>query len=165
MPSPLSRGPRPPLEWRPTKIMNVRDLSKDDDFLSHLLIEKLGTSDVPLVVHKMDPSRRLPKTDAKDLLAIVRRVRLVSAACPPSNAHLTAPPSSSSPSRPSKPLSARLSTICLGTCLRCPPSTHPLTSSFPPVSCPSAITSNHTTNSRSTRLLRLSLPISLPPLS
>ncbi|KAI6046005.1 hypothetical protein EDC04DRAFT_2888176 [Pisolithus marmoratus] len=53
--------------------MNVRDLSKDDDFLSHLLVEKLGTGGVPLYVHKMDPSRRLPKVDAGDLLRIVRR--------------------------------------------------------------------------------------------
>jgi len=63
-----------PLEWRPTKVMNMRDLSMDDDFLSHLLVEKLGTGDVPLHVHKMDSSRRLPKTDARDLLKIVRRV-------------------------------------------------------------------------------------------
>ena len=63
------------LSWRPTKIMNMRDLAKDDDFLSHLLVEKLGTGTVPLLVHKMDPSRRLPKTDVQDLLAIVRRVR------------------------------------------------------------------------------------------
>ena len=54
--------------------MNMRDLSKDDDFLSHLLVEKLGTGTVPLLVHKMDPSRRLPKTDARHLLAMVRRV-------------------------------------------------------------------------------------------
>lgn len=60
--------------WRPTKIMNMRDLSKDDDFMSHLLVEKLGTGAVPLLVHKMDSSRRLPKTDADDLLQIVRRV-------------------------------------------------------------------------------------------
>ncbi|KAI0685191.1 hypothetical protein BC835DRAFT_1310124 [Cytidiella melzeri] len=60
--------------WRPTKIMNMRDLSRDDDFLSHLLVEKLGTGDVPLVVHKMDPSRRLPKTNAEELLQIVRRM-------------------------------------------------------------------------------------------
>lgn len=57
--------------------MNMRDLSKDDDFLSHLLVEKLGTGVVPLLVHKMDPTRRLPKTDADDLLHIVRRVSLV----------------------------------------------------------------------------------------
>ncbi|KAH9895240.1 hypothetical protein C8Q73DRAFT_645884 [Cubamyces lactineus] len=61
-------------QWRPTKIMNMRDLSRDDDFLSHLLVEKLGTGDVPLVVHKMDPNRRLPKTDADQLLQIVRRL-------------------------------------------------------------------------------------------
>ncbi|GBE81328.1 predicted protein [Sparassis crispa] len=60
--------------WRPTKIMNMRDLSRDDDFLSHLLVEKLGTGAVPLVVHKMDPSRRLPKTDSDQLLQIVRRL-------------------------------------------------------------------------------------------
>lgn len=60
--------------WRPTKIMNMRDLSKDDDFLSHLLVEKLGTGTVPLLVHKMDSSRRLPKTDAQVLMQIVRRL-------------------------------------------------------------------------------------------
>ncbi|KAJ7680438.1 hypothetical protein DFH06DRAFT_973526 [Mycena polygramma] len=54
--------------------MNMRDLSKDDDFLSHLLVEKLGTGGVPLLVHKMDSSRRLPKTDAEELLHIVRRL-------------------------------------------------------------------------------------------
>ena len=68
--------PKGALTWRPTKIMNMRDLSKDDDFLSHLLVEKLGTGTVPLLVHKMDPSRRLPKTDARYLLAIVRRVSI-----------------------------------------------------------------------------------------
>lgn len=57
--------------------MTMRDLSKDDDFLSHLLVEKLGTGAVPLLVHKMDPSRKLPKTDAQQLLQIVRRVSLV----------------------------------------------------------------------------------------
>jgi hypothetical protein len=64
------------LIWRPTKIMNMSDLSKDDDFLSHLLVEKLGTGAVPLLVHKMDPSRRLPKTNAEDLMQIVRRVSI-----------------------------------------------------------------------------------------
>lgn len=66
------------LTWRPTKIMNMRDLSKDDDFLSHLLVEKLGTGTVPLLVHKMDSTRRLPKTDAQELLGMVRRVCLTS---------------------------------------------------------------------------------------
>ncbi|KAI0718987.1 hypothetical protein C8T65DRAFT_716723 [Cerioporus squamosus] len=60
--------------WRPTKIMNMRDLSRDDDFLSHLLVEKLGTGGFPLVVHKMDPSRRLPKSDPEELMQIVRRL-------------------------------------------------------------------------------------------
>lgn len=54
--------------------MNMHDLARDDDFLSHLLVEKLGTDNVPLLVHKMDPSRRLPKTDPNDLMAIIRRV-------------------------------------------------------------------------------------------
>ena len=78
--SPSPKAKSPPLKasskitWRPTKIMNMRDLSKDDDFLSHLLVEKLGTCNVPLLVHKMDPTRRLPKTDARLLLGIVRRV-------------------------------------------------------------------------------------------
>lgn len=58
-------------------MMNMRDLSRDDDFLSHLLVEKLGTGDVPLYVHKMDPGRRLPKTRAEDLLEIVRRVSML----------------------------------------------------------------------------------------
>jgi len=56
--------------------MNVHDLSRDDDFLSHLLVEKLGTGTVPLVVHKMNGSTKLPKTDASDLMRIVRRVRI-----------------------------------------------------------------------------------------
>lgn len=64
-------------KWRPTKIMNMRDLSRDDDFISHLLVEKLGTGAVPLVVHKMDPTRKLPKTDAQKLMQIVRRVSLL----------------------------------------------------------------------------------------
>lgn len=56
--------------------MNVQDLSRDDDFLSHLLVEKLGTGTVPLVVHKMDASSKLPKTDANELMRVVRRLVL-----------------------------------------------------------------------------------------
>lgn len=74
------------LIWRPTKIMNVHDLSHDDDFLSHLLVEKLGTGQVPLVVHKMDPTTRFPKTDAEQLMHLVRRVRRRSSGC---NGHET----------------------------------------------------------------------------
>ncbi|CCM03329.1 uncharacterized protein FIBRA_05457 [Fibroporia radiculosa] len=70
--------------WRPTKIMNMRDLSRDDDFLSHLLVEKLGTGAVPLVVHKMDASRIIPKANPDDLLQTVRR--LVAAKGPPQTA-------------------------------------------------------------------------------
>ena len=55
--------------------MNVSDLSRDDDFLSGLLVEKLGTEGIPLLVHKMDGSRRFPRVDVGDLLNIVRRVR------------------------------------------------------------------------------------------
>jgi len=75
---PKHRGthdPSPAALWRFTKVMNMSDLSKDDDFLSYLFVEKLGTGGVPLFVHKMDSSRRLPKTDANDILQIVRRVR------------------------------------------------------------------------------------------
>ncbi|KAI9442207.1 hypothetical protein H4582DRAFT_1809342 [Lactarius indigo] len=54
--------------------MNMHDLARDDDFLSHLLVEKLGTDNVPLLVHKMDPSRRLPKTNPNDLMTIIRRL-------------------------------------------------------------------------------------------
>ncbi|KAI9463622.1 hypothetical protein BJY52DRAFT_925403 [Lactarius psammicola] len=61
-------------KWRSTKVMNMHDLARDDDFLSHLLVEKLGTDNVPLLVHKMDPSRRLPKTNPNDLMAIIRRL-------------------------------------------------------------------------------------------
>lgn len=78
----MGRGPqskaRPrdgPIEWTPKMTMNMSDLSRDDDFLNHLLVEKLGTGNVPLYVHKMDPTRALPKTDPKDLMAIVQRVR------------------------------------------------------------------------------------------
>ena len=52
----------------------MRDLSRDDDYLSHIFVEKLGNSTSPLMVHKMDPLRRLPKTDAVDVLGIVKRV-------------------------------------------------------------------------------------------
>ena len=75
---PKHRGthdPSPVPTWRFTKVMNMTDLSRDDDFLSHLFVEKLGTGSVPLFVHKMDSSRRLPKTGATDILQIVRRVR------------------------------------------------------------------------------------------
>jgi histone-lysine N-methyltransferase SUV420H len=64
-----------PVEWSPKMTMNMSDLSRDDDFLNHLLVEKLGTGNIPLYVHKMDPMRPLPKTDPKDLMAIVQRVR------------------------------------------------------------------------------------------
>ena len=72
-----SSSSRTALTWAPTRrLMNVGDLSRDDDFLSGLLVEKLGTEGVPLLVHKMDGSRRFPRVDAQDLFAIVRRVRV-----------------------------------------------------------------------------------------
>lgn len=43
----------------------------DDDFFSHLLVKKLGTGGFPLIVHEMDPSRGLPKTDPEDLIKVV----------------------------------------------------------------------------------------------
>ncbi|THH19958.1 hypothetical protein EW146_g1309 [Bondarzewia mesenterica] len=60
--------------WTYTKVMNFRDLSRDDDFISHLLVEKVGTRGIPLLVHKMDAARCLPKTNVEDLMAIVQRV-------------------------------------------------------------------------------------------
>jgi histone-lysine N-methyltransferase SUV420H len=64
--------------WKFTKVMNMRDLSRDDDYLSHLFVEKVSSvAAAPLLVHKMDPTRRLPKTDAVDVLTIVQRVRLM----------------------------------------------------------------------------------------
>ncbi|KAG7446204.1 uncharacterized protein BT62DRAFT_1075804 [Guyanagaster necrorhizus] len=75
--SPAHASSKDQRTWRPVKVMNMGDLSKDDDFLSHLLVEKLGTGAVPLLVHKMDSSRRLPKCDAQSLLRIVRRLVVV----------------------------------------------------------------------------------------
>lgn len=72
----LSKG-KGPTEWTPRMTMNMSDLSRDDDFLNHLLVEKLGTGNIPLYVHKMDPTRALPKTDPQDLMAIVQRVSFV----------------------------------------------------------------------------------------
>ncbi|KAF9566673.1 hypothetical protein CPC08DRAFT_627960 [Agrocybe pediades] len=57
--------------------MNMRDLSKDDDFLSHLLVEKLGSSpegSCPLLVHKMDQSRRFPRIEKHVIDDIVKRL-------------------------------------------------------------------------------------------
>lgn len=62
--------------WKTVTVMNMRDLSRDDDFLSHILVEKLGTGSVPLQVHKMDGSYAVPRTDTDQLLKIVRRVRV-----------------------------------------------------------------------------------------
>ena len=76
LPSRLKKPAR--TKWRSTKVMKVQDLARDDDFLSHLLVEKLGTGDIPLLVHKMDPSRRLPKTSPQDLMVIIQRVRFIS---------------------------------------------------------------------------------------
>ena len=70
-------GPTVPwVPWKFTKCMNARDLSRDDDYLSHLFIEKMaGMSGAPLQVHRMDPTRRLPKTDMSSIYSIVQRVR------------------------------------------------------------------------------------------
>ena len=61
--------------WKFTKCMNARDLSRDDDYLSHLFIEKIsGIGATPLLVHRMDPERILPKTDTASIFAIVQSV-------------------------------------------------------------------------------------------
>ncbi|KAL0956481.1 hypothetical protein HGRIS_002627 [Hohenbuehelia grisea] len=62
------------MRWSPTRIMNVHDLSNDDDFLTRLLVEKLGPSLVPLYVHKMNTSRRPIKVDPAETMNIVRRL-------------------------------------------------------------------------------------------
>ncbi|KAJ1304347.1 hypothetical protein OPQ81_005504 [Rhizoctonia solani] len=53
--------------------MQAQDLARDDDFLSHILIDTLA-SERPLGVHKMDPTRPLPKCDSRDVLRIVRKL-------------------------------------------------------------------------------------------
>ncbi|PVF93693.1 hypothetical protein CPB86DRAFT_89797 [Serendipita vermifera] len=64
---------RKPIEWKFTNApMNARDLAKDDDFVSHMLVECLGSVE-PLSVHKMDASRRLPTWDPDVILDIVQK--------------------------------------------------------------------------------------------
>ena len=62
--------------WKYTKSMNMRDLARDDDYLSHLFIEKIASMAIAnqMLVHRMDPRRRLPKTEAVPILAILHRV-------------------------------------------------------------------------------------------
>ncbi|KAJ7879857.1 hypothetical protein B0H13DRAFT_2345855 [Mycena leptocephala] len=66
-----------PIPWRPTTKMKACDLAKDDDFLTHILVEKLSTGAVPLLVHKMDPACSFPHTDTDQILAIVRRLAVL----------------------------------------------------------------------------------------
>ncbi|CAE6446255.1 unnamed protein product [Rhizoctonia solani] len=62
------------ISWQRTvATMQAQDLARDDDFLSHILIDTLA-SDRPLEVHKMDPTRPLPKCDSRDILRIVRKL-------------------------------------------------------------------------------------------
>ncbi|KAG8691352.1 Histone-lysine N-methyltransferase set9 [Ceratobasidium sp. 423] len=60
-------------EERTVATMQAQDLARDDDFLSHILIDTLA-SDRPLGVHKMEPTRPLPKCDSRDVLRIVRKL-------------------------------------------------------------------------------------------
>lgn len=61
--------------WKFTKCMNARDLSRDDDYLSHLFIEKIsGVCAAPLLVHRMNPERLLPKTNTQAVFNIIQRV-------------------------------------------------------------------------------------------
>lgn len=65
------------VEWKVTLApMNARDLARDDDFISHMLVECLGSVE-PLSVHKMDASRKLPTWNPEDILEIVQKVCLV----------------------------------------------------------------------------------------
>ncbi|CAE6473223.1 unnamed protein product [Rhizoctonia solani] len=62
------------ISWQRTvATMQAQDLARDDDFLSHILVDTLA-SDRPLGVHKMDPTRPLPKCDSRDILRIVRKL-------------------------------------------------------------------------------------------
>lgn len=77
--------------WTFTNNFNMRDLSRDDDFLrclpqlpfcfvsllpsyfSYLLVETFGTDDMPLTVHRMEYSRRFPPFDHDEVLEIVKK--------------------------------------------------------------------------------------------
>ncbi|KAF8706220.1 SET protein, partial [Rhizoctonia solani] len=62
------------ISWQRTvATMQAQDLARDDDFLSHILVDTLA-SDRPLGVHKMDPTRPLPECDSRDILRIVRKL-------------------------------------------------------------------------------------------
>ncbi|KIO17450.1 hypothetical protein M407DRAFT_172087 [Tulasnella calospora MUT 4182] len=65
----------PPVTWSLTQgLMVARDLARDDDLLSHLLVDTLGTGpEAPLGMHKMDSARRMPKFNTEDILYIVRK--------------------------------------------------------------------------------------------
>ncbi|QRW21309.1 non-structural maintenance of chromosome element 4 [Rhizoctonia solani] len=64
------------ISWQRTvATMQAQDLARDDDFLSHILVDTLA-SDRPLGVHKMDPTRPLPECDSRDILRIVRKLAL-----------------------------------------------------------------------------------------
>ncbi|KAG9006602.1 UTP-glucose-1-phosphate uridylyltransferase [Tulasnella sp. 427] len=64
-----------PVTWSLTQgLMVARDLARDDDLLSHLLVDTIGTGpEAPLGMHKMDSARRMPKFNTEDILYIVRK--------------------------------------------------------------------------------------------
>ncbi|KAH7100004.1 hypothetical protein BKA62DRAFT_269667 [Auriculariales sp. MPI-PUGE-AT-0066] len=68
----VSAADKAPL-WRKMEKMNMRDLSRDDDFLSSMLIESLGTGDEPLTVHKMDLTHKIPAHEPTEVLEIVQK--------------------------------------------------------------------------------------------
>lgn len=60
--------------WQRTiATMQAQDLARDDDFLSHILIDTLAPG-LQLGVHKMDQTRPLPKCDPRQILTIVREL-------------------------------------------------------------------------------------------
>ncbi|QRW08314.1 histone-lysine N-methyltransferase SET9 [Ceratobasidium sp. AG-Ba] len=62
------------ITWQRTiATMQAQDLARDDDFLSHILIDTLAP-DLHLGVHKMDQTRPLPKCDPRQILTIVREL-------------------------------------------------------------------------------------------
>ncbi|KAG8734877.1 Histone-lysine N-methyltransferase set9, partial [Ceratobasidium sp. 428] len=60
--------------WQRTvATMQATDLARDDDFLSHILIDMLAPNR-PLGVHKMDSTRPIPECDPRRILTIVREL-------------------------------------------------------------------------------------------
>ncbi|KAG8935439.1 Histone-lysine N-methyltransferase set9 [Tulasnella sp. 417] len=82
----------PPVTWSLTQgLMVARDLARDDDLLSHLLVDTIGTGpEAPLGMHKMDSARRMPKFNTEDILYIVRKHVIPQTGLGPSSSKVSA---------------------------------------------------------------------------